>query len=71
MAAKQTAEKSTTEKVYEISNESQVVVSSGQIRIMPKGVKGSVVRVAESKISEGLKRLLNQATGGLKMKLIE
>lgn len=69
--AKSEVKQAAAEKIYEIVNESSVVVSSGQIRIMPKGAAGDHVRIPESKISEGLKRLLAIPTSGLKKKLVE
>jgi hypothetical protein len=49
------------DKMVKITNKSQVIVNSGQLRIMP----GQSVQLPESKISEGLKRLLASPGSGL------
>jgi hypothetical protein len=56
------ADAKTVDKQVTIVNKGQNVINSGQIRLMPNGGK---ITLPESKISEGLKRLLALPGSGL------
>lgn len=51
----------TAEKQVKIVNKGKNVINSGQVRLMP----GGEITIPESKISEGLKRLLAMPGSGL------
>lgn len=51
----------TAEKQVKIVNKGKNVINSGQVRLMP----GGEITMPESKISEGLKRLLAMPGSGL------
>jgi hypothetical protein len=51
----------TAEKQVKIVNKGKNVINSGQVRLMP----GGEITIPESKVSEGLKRLLAMPGSGL------
>lgn len=59
------ADQKTVDRIVKIVNKSKAVINSGQIRIMPAGSPGDSIELPESKISEGLKRLLALPGSGL------
>ena len=46
------------EKKVKLTNTTKSVINAGQIRLMPAGNVGSTIEIVESKIPEGLKRLI-------------
>jgi hypothetical protein len=49
------------EKMIRLRNKTNNVIVSGAIRIQPRGKEGDTIVIAESKISEGLKKIIPSA----------